>query len=160
MCKFTLDEDHLHIRGENFFDHVVNCGNPGSPPHTWRKQQNAQDLKNGIGITSTYVEKTKQVKSSNSHTRDHLHIRGENISRAKENDDKMGSPPHTWRKQNCYSWHGSASKDHLHIRGENYQTSWLFCWYSGSPPHTWRKLFKCSIIKTIFRITSTYVEKT
>ena len=51
---------------------------PGSPPHTWRKQND--DFVNGAssGITSTYVEKTRTREVVNSLHEDHLHIRGEN----------------------------------------------------------------------------------
>ena len=51
---------------------------PGSPPHTWRKQND--DFVNGAssGITSTYVEKTRTREVVNSLHEDHLHIRREN----------------------------------------------------------------------------------
>ena len=50
----------------------------GSPPHTWRKPTFFSALWQGIGITSTYVEKTKVKTYFAQKNQDHLHIRGEN----------------------------------------------------------------------------------
>ena len=54
----------------------------------------------------------------------------------------------------------SAVQDHLHIRGENSVLVLLAGTLVGSPPHTWRKRYTTDEISLIFRITSTYVEKT
>ena len=93
---------------------------------------------------------------------------------------KAGSPPHTWRKLGAYQsidWNDritstyvekticfiiltTPSEDHLHIRGENSVLVLLAGTLVGSPPHTWRKRYTTDEISLIFRITSTYVEKT
>lgn len=51
-------KDHLHIRGENLFKAFFLFHFLGSPPHTWRKLIFSLLNHLGIGITSTYVEKT------------------------------------------------------------------------------------------------------
>ena len=71
----------------------------GSPPHTWRKPQKQWGRLQKVGITSTYVEKTKILMYCDENKRDHLHIRGENQMYGTQVVDEPGSPPHTWRKQ-------------------------------------------------------------
>ena len=50
----------------------------GSPPHTWRKFDEARIPAQGRRITSTYVEKIDGFRASQGFNKDHLHIRGEN----------------------------------------------------------------------------------
>ena len=131
-------------------------------------------------ITSTYVEKTCSICCSSASCEDHLHIRGENLSFLVLTLCPLGSPPHTWRKQDFQSWinledgitstyvektHSklalsSRLQDHLHIRGENELLVDYLIDYSGSPPHTWRKPKNYVVSGVFARITSTYVEKT
>ena len=86
------------------------------------------------------MEKTSVSYVDNLHNEDHLHIRGENTGLPSiDDDDDLGSPPHTWRKlikvgvkfctgritstyvekTNADSVKANGRKDHLHIRGEN-----------------------------------------
>ena len=52
--------DHLHIRGE-YFQALDRCTlDLGSPPHTWRIPNESIQDSSVDGITSTYVENTKQ----------------------------------------------------------------------------------------------------
>ena len=152
----------------------------GSPPHTWRKQPETSKLSPPCGITSTYVEKTVGMAQSRCNAQDHLHIRGENFVMNVYFIMPLGSPPHTWRKLGAYQsidWNDritstyvekticfiiltTPSEDHLHIRGENSVLVLLAGTLVGSPPHTWRKRYTTDEISLIFRITSTYVEKT
>ena len=131
-------------------------------------------------ITSTYVEKTFNRTPLWSSTEDHLHIRGENRDAVEMIKTQEGSPPHTWRKRLetsvyfdnyritstyvektiCFIILTTPSEDHLHIRGENSVLVLLAGTLVGSPPHTWRKRYTTDEISLIFRITSTYVEKT
>ena len=53
-----LNEDHLHIRGENSANYLGVSTTTGSPPHTWRKLVVVLVALVVLGITSTYVEKT------------------------------------------------------------------------------------------------------
>ncbi len=72
--------------------------NVGSPPHTWRKLFILQEVSKQARITSTYVEKTRNGYYIRVFSKDHLHIRGENGLPSIDDDDDLGSPPHTWRK--------------------------------------------------------------
>ena len=133
-----------------------------------------------IRITSTYVEKTNFVDVPNFTTKDHLHIRGENVIPTGIFKVSTGSPPHTWRKLYWKRWDNPNFRitstyvektlrwphivcddwDHLHIRGENLLAVFILSPKTGSPPHTWRKR-QPSVAKWLcIRITSTYVEKT
>ena len=125
-------------------------------------------------FSSTFVKKIKFQIVYQSYCKDHLHIRGENKTIYQSQSSTVGSPPHTWRKQdylpkpiidsritstyvektNRYDVRFCLKRDHLHIRGENLRYANRFFAGLGSPPHTWRK--------RSFRlgITSTYVEKT
>ena len=93
-----FNEDHLHIRGENYNIGDDDTQLPGSPPHTWRKLVVIACQKLISRITSTYVEKTFLLQSVPFSTRDHLHIRGENKRSIPRSCIWVGSPPHTWRK--------------------------------------------------------------
>ena len=73
-----LNEDHLHIRGENLTEKEHYLLLPR--------------------ITSTYVEKTKLQNFAILLIQDHLHIRGENSFCVILILAILGSPPHTWRK--------------------------------------------------------------
>ena len=91
-------EDHLHIRGENNCRCSWSWYSLGSPPHTWRKPNHLSHYPEANRITSTYVEKTTSASRINLGIRDHLHIRGENITWIELTFQQSGSPPHTWRK--------------------------------------------------------------
>ena len=80
MQKIQLKriQDHLHIRGENRVRLCFVNTHLGSPPHTWRKLELSPSAYKSIGITSTYVEKTKSIVYVKHGIEDHLHIRGEN----------------------------------------------------------------------------------
>ena len=111
----------------------------GSPPHTWRKHMMLNKWTIKTRITSTYVEKTLSTLIKNIWSRDHLHIRGENLSASSWITSDSGSPPHTWRKPlslnslilffritstyvektNLNQKLDINKEDHLHIRGEN-----------------------------------------
>ena len=118
--RFCLKRDHLHIRGENLRYANRFFAGLGSPPHTWRKRWQTDDLAGRLRITSTYVEKTALLASSNFFIWDHLHIRGENIWRTYQLLKILGSPPHTWRKRHPCGLHLWRCGDHLHICGENF----------------------------------------
>ena len=155
-----MNQDHLHIRGENIPWYSINALSLGSPPHTWRKLSGEYiDTLHG-GITSTYVEKTYCSSSFLSTTRDHLHIRGENLPRKPSSSACIGSPPHTWRKlrnkrfKSPYSRITSTYVEKTASEIIKQALSW------GSPPHTWRKPCKTASSGVSIRITSTYVEKT
>ena len=176
----TASVDHLHIRGENYQHQLMKTLHVGSPPHTWRKHKAVGKKTGEARITSTYVEKTKQLQINKFPCQDHLHIRGENSTELHPLTEISGSPPHTWRKPDfpLLSFHFHritstyvektdqittaeiADQDHLHIRGENPVGNSGYGTASGSPPHTWRKL--CTEVDSTasVRITSTYVEKT
>ena len=94
----AMDQDHLHIRGENPTLSKDSYHHLGSPPHTWRKRGILQILTYRLRITSTYVEKTTWNRYDAFIIWDHLHIRGENQSVAIKSSKFGGSPPHTWRK--------------------------------------------------------------
>ena len=49
----------------------------GSPPHTWRIQNQSLIEARMQRITSTYVENTSYSKVAKAMSEDHLHIRGE-----------------------------------------------------------------------------------
>ena len=158
LCKLN-QWDHLHIRGENNLQHMLALGYWGSPPHTWRKRTWIHAKWCPSRITSTYVEKTNSLISFLIVHKDHLHIRGENLSKLVHIPARPGSPPHTWRKpklmtmakrlkritstyvEKTYFAFQSISFlwDHLHIRGENSKRQQRKRVTSGSPPHTWRK---------------------
>ena len=130
-------------------------------------------------ITSTYVEKIRQIANFYHTFRDHLHIRGENRQFLKQTTMYIGSPPHTWRKSaifetNNYVYRITSTyvekinkediatlgtQDHLHIRGENTLKRTISFNVLGSPPHTWRKSCLKLLSGFRLRITSTYVEK-
>ena len=95
----TNNEDHLHIRGENLFQLALPLLLAGSPPHTWRKHFDNKNQAQDIGITSTYVEKTAGRCKRSRAKEDHLHIRGENHTLQSHQHQRLGSPPHTWRKR-------------------------------------------------------------
>ena len=176
----TLCQDHLHIRGENYEFDSSSLSLAGSPPHTWRKLAYFWANSSMLRITSTYVEKTACISLYASHSRDHLHIRGENVIVWHVWKADPGSPPHTWRKPDIPTrWSRdpritstyvektlrprnaqNARQDHLHIRGENYRKFRTSLRTLGSPPHTWRKQRTAVNRSEIRRITSTYVEKT
>ena len=92
------EQDHLHIRGENYEFDSSSLSLAGSPPHTWRKLAYFWANSSMLRITSTYVEKTACISLYASHSRDHLHIRGENVIVWHVWKADPGSPPHTWRK--------------------------------------------------------------
>ena len=73
-----MKQDHLHLRGENFFVSSFSGVISGSPPLTWRKHKLKQLKAKLTGITSTYVEKTNGTKVLTDADKDHLHLRGEN----------------------------------------------------------------------------------
>ena len=177
---YSKRQDHLHIRGENELAEATSERPRGSPPHTWRKLNPIKIFSVWLGITSTYVEKTRPLPNKINITWDHLHIRGENYCFYYCQSFELGSPPHTWRKQ----WDGSTDnhqnritstyvektelwllskildKDHLHIRGENSSNNSYLSINGGSPPHTWRKQYETDDHSETIGITSTYVEKT
>ena len=90
--------DHLHIRGENNSTNQLELLKRGSPPHTWRKLLCNICATAFFRITSTYVEKTAIACINFPRFQDHLHIRGENLTRMSIHSTLSGSPPHTWRK--------------------------------------------------------------
>ena len=171
--------DHLHIRGENHFGNYTGSYKTGSPPHTWRKSTLFNLFGHFIRITSTYVEKMKQLTNQTFLSWDHLHIRGENSAGYETGVSNVGSPPHTWRKlvfdselslkvriTSTYvekiiisSNNLRMFEDHLHIRGENKLILLQELRSLGSPPHTWRKSLAGGIMIGLVGITSTYVEK-
>ena len=57
-AEVSVDQDHLHIRGE--YGDTMDLGNHlvGSPPHTWRIRWASYGRLKGNRITSTYVENT------------------------------------------------------------------------------------------------------
>ena len=130
--------DHLHIRGEYSILGHTKVDLTGSPPHTWRILLYDVVSVGLLGITSTYVENTLNRVLKSHRARDHLHIRGEYFADRKQAQNELGSPPHTWRIQNCVVGVNYATgitstyventdinctasgyaRDHLHIRGE------------------------------------------
>ena len=130
----------------------------GSPPHTWRTQEEQVVNDNWGRITSTYVENTRNSDLRKITLKDHLHIRGEHADIKPHKPDGWGSPPHTWRTpqlmqgavdnggitstyvENTLSWSKLHhwSWDHLHIRGEHRRYTSQAITPIGSPPHTWR----------------------
>ncbi len=112
------------------------------------------------------MEKTNGKSDIKGNSGDHLHIRGENLNGKLRQNEKRGSPPHTWRKHtyvektNGKSDIKGNSGDHLHIRGENLNGKLRQNEKRGSPPHTWRKHTGKIVANASIRITSTYVEKT
>ncbi len=94
-----MKQDHLHLRGENFFVSSFSGVISGSPPLTWRKHKLKQLKAKLTGITSTYVEKTNGTKVLTDADKDHLHLRGENPFFRAIEMKALGSPPLTWRKQ-------------------------------------------------------------
>ena len=89
--------DHLHTRGEYYLKLVKKRTCEGSPPHTWRILHSKLSAATTVRITSTHVENTNTMTTIPYVERDHLHIRGEYAKRGEITDQKMGSPPHTWR---------------------------------------------------------------
>ena len=134
----------------------------GSPPHTWRIQDDSGKTTFIRRITSTYVENTRKGFVERCLWQDHLHIRGEYGARLKKNHGNLGSPPHTWRilvmagsnhegnritstyVENTVSatFHSGRPQDHLHIRGEYLSVQDRMNGILGSPPHTWRILIR------------------
>ena len=132
----------------------------GSPPHTWRIPTARKTCRPASGITSTYVENTKNHYTKTEVDKDHLHIRGEYGFPRRLTIRQQGSPPHTWR---ILTWSSSTFSlvritstyventitdmsvsesmwDHLHIRGEYQIILKNDNGDLGSPPHTWRIL--------------------
>ena len=152
--------DHLHIRGEYYFQTLKVYNLLGSSPHTWRILVSAMVAAIGLRIISTYVENTSYSHCRGSYYQDHLHIRGEYQLTILEKKAIKGSFPHTWRIQAfnhlLNPQHGIIStyventqlrhlvkkkqKDHLHIRGEYFLIISVFITPLGSSPHTWRIL--------------------
>ena len=96
-AEVSVDQDHLHIRGEYFLLSFVKMMFKGSPPHTWRILKIGAKADLSSGITSTYVENTSSSLTIKAFFRDHLHIRGEYPSSWGILSLGLGSPPHTWR---------------------------------------------------------------
>ena len=75
------NKDHLHLRGE-YADTPISVGkNMGSSPLTWRILGFPIVVCLLMRIISTYVENTTSITDTNHISRDHLHLRGEYLSR-------------------------------------------------------------------------------
>ena len=93
----NVNKDHLHIRGEYQRSAASFRCSLGSPPHTWRIRLAFLPALGKLGITSTYVENTAEIKPVEFSSQDHLHIRGEYLRAVTFSKMNGGSPPHTWR---------------------------------------------------------------
>ena len=136
--KVSVNKDHLHLRGEYYFDVFYKVKDLGSSPLTWRIRFTVRTFSKYNRIISTYVENTRSTLWNWRETGDHLHLRGEYSEKVMGRINKRGSSPLTWRILFGDSSSSSTTEDHLHLRGE-YKT-YLPCYltYIGSSPLTWR----------------------
>ena len=68
----------------------------GSPPHVWGKHITVDYVDRCHRITPTYVGTTELPSLARALPRDHPHIRGDHNMEIKEEEQAVGSPPHTW----------------------------------------------------------------
>ena len=132
-------EKHLHGRGEDVLEGDRRSGGLETPPRTWRRQKISAFKFEGLGNTSTDVEKTSARVYSAAASKKHLHGRGEDIFDGAGKNWSRETPPRTWRRQKALQHQtgneGNTSTDvektsgetpanqgnwkHLHGRGED-----------------------------------------
>ena len=93
----TVNQDHLHTRGEYSTICLLVTTSLGSPPHSWRILMCIYSEMMAFRITSTLVENTQSLASTHHQSKDHLHTRGEYHLQHYLKALHMGSPPHSWR---------------------------------------------------------------
>ena len=89
--------DHLHVRGEHVVLAARRQARDGPPPRAWRAL--LPNLESGIRgrTTSTCVESTATTQMTAPCGSDHLHVRGEHVTRTPSASNNVGPPPRAWR---------------------------------------------------------------
>ena len=130
-----------------------------TPPRTWRRL--ARQCKSGHpgGNTSTDVEKTLEFPQRWPAEWKHLHGRGEDENKWWDNNQRLETPPRTWRRLRAAisgaAGEGNTSTDvektganrrqcrrngkHLHGRGEDDHFPCPSLFDAETPPRTWRR---------------------
>ena len=176
----TTHWKHLHGRGEDRNTPLMMVRHLETPPRTWRRLLLSLSLFLVLGNTSTDVEKTNRKTRTIRMLKKHLHGRGEDCRKLKDDRFAVETPPRTWRRPQtqrldqtgsrntstdvektlCCSTFRRCRRKHLHGRGEDPVTSTLFLNVLETPPRTWRRPLYNITFGTPFGNTSTDVEKT
>ena len=171
---------HLHGRGEDLRSLAfTRCGSE-TPPRTWRRRRAFRSVQKRIRNTSTDVEKTSRLASSEPASRKHLHGRGEDAMAKARGEKQQETPPRTWRRRKvaratpCCVRNTSTDvektrdrsdqprrrRKHLHGRGEDQCPAHASVSAQETPPRTWRRRERNLMSANAERNTSTDVEKT
>ena len=94
--------DHPRIRGKDIFIFGGITSESGSPPHTRERPAVLTNSLSLSGITPAYAGKTMKIIGNIAAYRDHPRIRGKDASKDTQDNDSVGSPPHT-RERRCGS---------------------------------------------------------
>src|SRR5690606_6902724 len=89
--------DHLHVRGEHVLIGALPRHSGGPPPRAWRARGRPAAGGRGRRTTSTCVESTSRPVRMSSRMADHLHVRGEHVTRHALISTHPGPPPRAWR---------------------------------------------------------------
>ena len=95
----SLRRKHLHGRGEDVEAKTSTALPSETPPRTWRRLKTTGTEPPRLRNTSTDVEKTTTMCSSQSQSQKHLHGRGEDFKNQPKPIPGRETPPRTWRRQ-------------------------------------------------------------
>ncbi len=171
---------HLHARGEDEAAEEMRSRLAETPPRTWRRQRQHNEIAKEMRNTSTHVEKTVTARRRQRACGKHLHARGEDLMSASLWVERPETPPRTWRRPHSHrsrrSRHRNTSthvektlntkevyslyRKHLHARGEDDADLRMENEPVETPPRTWRRQFPSAPNRNGVRNTSTHVEKT
>ena len=94
----TTHWKHLHGRGEDRNTPLMMVRHLETPPRTWRRLLLSLSLFLVLGNTSTDVEKTNRKTRTIRMLKKHLHGRGEDCRKLKDDRFAVETPPRTWRR--------------------------------------------------------------
>ena len=152
--------------GEKAFRFLFSGLTEGSPPHVRGKVPEYLGGGRYHGITPACAGKRSAVRNSHQWNQDHPRMCGEKITKVKNNQQAMGSPPHVRGKgSTTTAWTLSAritpshagksctfrrprwrSRDHPRIRGEKLFVQLPDNRQRGSPPHVRGKVVHLAIV--------------
>ena len=152
--------------GEKAFRFLFSGLTEGSPPHVRGKVPEYLGGGRYHGITPACAGKRSAVRNSHQWNQDHPRMCGEKITKVKNNQHAMGSPPHVRGKgSTTTAWTLSAritpshagksctfrrprwrSRDHPRIRGEKLFVQLPDNRQRGSPPHVRGKVVHLAIV--------------
>ncbi len=171
-----MGEDHIGNRASASLIRTPG----GTPPQKWRRHVNKSFAAFEFRNTSTRVEKTCIRWAKTTHSKKHLHMRGEGLFGDSDRDPILETPPHAWRRQKmtvfgpvvfrntstCVEKTSAQSngqrpaRKHLHVRGEDAQRFSKDHLVIETPPRAWRRPVSVGSSGIKDRNTSTCVEKT